>query len=148
MTAPDRTTIAPPPRPTDAGALPPSQARTLLVLRVSLGLLMVVWGADKLVNPAHGMGVAEHVYFGLPSPRALMPVLGVAQCALGVLVILGVRQRVTLTILAAITGLTLAGVWRSIVDPWGWYLPGTNALFFPSLIIFAGTLVLRAFRTS
>jgi hypothetical protein len=37
-------------------------------------------------------------------------------------------------------------VWRSIVDPWGWYLTGTNALFFPSLIIFAGAVVLLAFR--
>ena len=134
--------------PAHPSALQPSQARALLALRISLGLLMLVWGADKLVNPAHGMRVAEHVYFGLPSPRALMPALGIAQCALGVLVMLGFRQRVTLTVLAAITGLTLAGVWRSIVDPWGWYLPGTNALFFPSLIIFAGTLVLRAFRTS
>ena len=139
---------APPTPPAHASALSPAQARALLALRISLGLLMLVWGADKLVNPAHGMRVAERVYFGLPSPRALMPVFGVAQCALGVLVMLGVRQRVTLTVLAAITGLTLAGVWRSIVDPWGWYLPGTNALFFPSLIIFAGTLVLRAFRTS
>ena len=139
---------APPTRPTHASALSPVQARALLALRISLGLLMVVWGADKLVNPAHGMRVAERVYFGLPSPRALMPLLGIAQCALGVLVMLGVRQRVTLTALALITGLTLAGVWRSIIDPWGWYLPGTNALFFPSLIIFVGTLVLRAFRTS
>ena len=134
--------------PTHASALPPAQVRALLALRVSLGLLMLVWGADKLVNPAHGMRVAERVYFGLPSPRSLMPVFGAAQCALGVLVMLGIWQRVTLTILAAITGLTLVGVWRSIFDPWGWYLPGTNALFFPSLIIFAGTLVLRAFRTS
>ena len=139
---------APPTRPTHTSALSPVQARALLALRISLGLLMVVWGADKLVNPAHGMRVAERVYFGLPSPRALMPLLGIAQCALGVLVMLGVRQRVTLTALAVITGLTLAGVWRSIIDPWGWYLPGTNALFFPSLIIFVGTLVLRAFRTS
>ena len=143
---------APATRPTHASALPsahaPAQARALLALRISLGLLMLVWGADKLVNPAHGMKVAEHVYFGLPSPRALMPVFGIAQCALGILVMLGIRQRVTLTALAAITGLTLLGVWRSIIDPWGWYLPGTNALFFPSLIIFAAALVLRAFRTS
>lgn len=43
-----------------------------------------------------------------------------------------------------ITGVTLAGVWRSIVDPWGWYLTGTNALFYPSVVIFAGVLVLLA----
>jgi hypothetical protein len=37
-------------------------------------------------------------------------------------------------------------VWRSIVDPWGWYLEGANVLFFPSLIIFAAALVLAAHR--
>jgi hypothetical protein len=37
------------------------------------------------------------------------------------------------------------GVWKSIVDPWGWYLEGTNVLFYPSLIILAGSLVLLTF---
>jgi len=50
--------------------------------------------------------------------------------------------------LLAVTGLTLVGVWRSVVDPWGWYLDGTNALFFPSLIVFAGALVVSAFRAA
>jgi hypothetical protein len=37
-------------------------------------------------------------------------------------------------------------VWKSIVDPWGWVFEGTNALFYPSLIILAGALVLWGFR--
>jgi len=122
------------------------QQRTLLLLRVTLGLLMLVWGIDKIVNPGHGMKVAERFYFGLPLSAALMPALGVAQIALGVLVMLRVRERITLAALVVLTGVTLIGVWRSVVDPWGWYLAGTNALFFPSLIIFAGALVLLAFR--
>lgn len=123
-----------------------SQQRTLLLLRVSLGLLMLVWGLDKIVNPGHGVKVAERFYFGLPLSAAVMPALGVVQIALGVLVMLRVRERVTLAVLVVLNGVTLIGVWRSIVDPWGWYLTGTNALFFPSLIIFAGAVVLLAFR--
>jgi len=123
-----------------------SQQRTLLLLRVSLGLLMLVWGLDKIVNPGHGVKVAERFYFGLPLSAAVMPALGVVQIALGVLVMLRVRERVTLAVLVVLSGVTLIGVWRSIVDPWGWYLTGTNALFFPSLIIFAGAVVLLAFR--
>ncbi|MGI8672294.1 MAG: hypothetical protein ACR2LU_06765 [Luteitalea sp.] len=42
--------------------------------------------------------------------------------------------------MAAITAMTMAGVWRSIVDPWGLILAGSNALFYPSLIIFAAAL--------
>ena len=113
------------------------QALALLALRVALGLLMLVWGADKLVNPAHGAGVAEHFYFGLFGTRALMPVLGVLQLALGACVVLGAARRAVYPALLAVTGLTLVGVWRSVVDPWGWYLDGTNALFFPSLVVSA-----------
>ena len=125
---------------------PRGRAYALLALRVALGLLMVVWGADKLANPAHGMSVARAFYFGLPSPRAAMPVFGVAQLVLGALVVLGAARRLAYPVLAAITGMTLLGVWRSVVDPWGWFLEGTNALFFPSLVIFAGVMVLLAFR--
>ncbi len=122
-----------------------AQQRTLLALRISLGLLMLVWGADKIANPEHGMKVAARFYFGLPSPRAMMPVFGALQCGLGLLIIAGVRQRITIGALAARTGVTLLGVWRSVLDPWGWWLTGTNALFFPSLIVFAGALVLFTF---
>lgn len=126
--------------------MPTSQTLTLLALRASLGLLMVVWGADKLANPAHGLRVAERFYFGLFGTAALMPVLGILQIALGVAVIAGLGRRLAYPALLAVTGLTLVGVWRSVLDPWGWVLEGTNALFFPSLIVFAGALVVQAFR--
>ena len=128
--------------------MPRSQALALLALRVALGLLMLVWGADKLVNSAHGVRVAEHFYFGLFGTRALMPVLGALQLALGACVVFGAARRAVYPALLAVTGLTLVGVWRSVVDPWGWYLDGTNALFFPSLIVFAGALVVSAHRAA
>lgn len=122
------------------------QALSLLALRISLGALMIIWGLDKLVNPAHGLLVADHFYLGLLGSARLMPLLGVAQVALGILVVAGVARRYAYPLLAAVTGTTLLGVWRSVIDPWGWMLEGSNALFFPSLIIFAGVLVLIAFR--
>lgn len=120
------------------------KARSLLFLRVSLGLLMVLWGVDKLVNVEHGLMVSEGFYFGLFSSAALLKGFGVLQILLGVLIIAGAFRRFAYPALLAITGATLIGVWRSIVDPWGWYLEGSNVLFFPSLIIFAAALVLFA----
>lgn len=125
--------------------MPSLQPFALVALRTSLGLLMLVWGADKFADPEHGVGVAQHFYFGLLSARALMPVLGVLQLALGLLVVVGLARRLAYPALTAVAGVTLVGVWRSVLDPWGWVLDGTNALFFPSLIVFAGTLVLLAF---
>jgi len=118
----------------------------LLALRCSIGALMLVWGIDKFANPEHGVRVAERFYFGILSSQAAMPVLGTLQLLLGVLVIAGALRRWVYPVLAVVTGTTLVGVWRSILDPWGWKLEGTNALFFPSLTIFAAVLVLMALR--
>jgi putative oxidoreductase len=122
------------------------KAWSLFVLRISLGLLMLIWGVDKLVNVEHGMFVSERFYLGAFSVPALLRAFGVAQMALGCFIVLGWFGRWLYPVLITITAVTLLAVWRSIVDPWGWYLEGANALFFPSLIIFAGVLVLLAFR--
>jgi uncharacterized membrane protein YphA (DoxX/SURF4 family) len=122
------------------------KANTLLLLRVSLGLLMLIWGVDKVVNVRHGLTVSEHFYLGAFSSAALLQAFGVVQIALGALVLLGLGRRLAYPLLLMITGTTLLGVWKSVIDPWGWYLKGANVLFYPSLIIFAGSLVLWAFR--
>ena len=120
--------------------------KSLLFLRVSLGLLMVIWGLDKLVNVEHGLKVSEGFYFGLFSVPVLLQVFGVVQTLAGVLIVAGLARRLVYPLLLAVTGMTALGVWKSIVDPWGWVLEGSNALFYPSLIILAGSLVLWAFR--
>ena len=126
--------------------LTPMKPWSLLLARLSLGLLMLIWGVDKLVNVKHGLTVSEHFYLGAFTSAALLQAFGVAQMALGVLILLGVARRFAYPALLAVTGATLLGVWKSVVDPWGWYLEGANVLFYPSLIIFAASLVLWAFR--
>lgn len=121
------------------------KAVSLLALRISLALLMLVWGLDKFANPGHGAAVAERFYGGVLAGEGFMPLLGGLQIVLAVGVGLGVFRRYLYPVLAGVTGVTLLGVWRSVVDPWGWFLEGTNALFFPSLVIFVGALVLVAF---
>jgi uncharacterized membrane protein YphA (DoxX/SURF4 family) len=86
------------------------------------------------------------LYFGLFSNQLLLQAYGVVEIAVGLLIVAGVARRYTYPILLAITGMTLLGVWTSIVDPWGWWLEGTEALFYPSIIIFAGSLVLWSFQ--
>jgi putative oxidoreductase len=122
------------------------KALSMVVLRISLGLLMLIWGVDKLVNVEHGMLVSERFYLGAFSVPALLQAFGVAQMTLGTLIVLGLFGKYLYPVLVVITGVTLLAVWRSIIDPWGRYLEGANALFFPSLVIFAGALVLMGFR--
>lgn len=119
---------------------------SLFFLRLTIGALLVWWGLDKLVQVEHGVEVATHFYFGVGTGRAFLQAFGVFEAALGLLIMLGWLRRWTYPLLLLITGVTLIGVWQSVVDPWGWVLEGSNALFYPSVIIFAGSLVLWAFR--
>jgi len=119
---------------------------SLLALRVSIALLVLLWGIDKLVDPQHAIQVSDAFYHGLLSHPGLMVVLGVGQIAVALLALAGLFRRWVDPVILVINVGSMVGVWRSIVDPWGWVLEGTNVLFFPSLIVTAGCLVMIAFQ--
>ena len=114
----------------------------LFLLRVTTGWLLVMWGLDKLVNVEHGQAVAEAFYLGVGTQAAVLNVLGVLQIILGVLVVLGLWRRRAYPVAFIVLLITALGVWRSIIDPWGWVLEGSQVLFYPSAIIAGGALLL------
>ncbi len=122
------------------------QAVSILALRISIALLVLLWGIDKIVDPAHAIQVSDAFYFGILSAELLMPVLGIAQVSVAVLAMVGLFRRFVDPVILLINLGSLLSIWRSILDPWGWVLEGTNVLFFPSLIVVAGCLVLITFR--
>lgn len=117
---------------------------SLFLLRLSIGLLVFWWGLDKILNVEHAMGVSDTFYGGLLSSATVLPVLGVAQIAVALAYIVGFKRMIVDWIVTLINTGSMVGVWKSIVDPFGYVLEGANALFFPSLTIFAGCLVLIA----
>ena len=119
---------------------------SLLLTRISVGWLLVLWGLDKLVNVDHSVIVAETFYFGIGSQVLVLNVLGVIEALLGALVVAGLFRRFAYPVTVIILGVTAIGVRSSIIDPWGWFLEGTNVLFYPSLIILAAALVLLGFQ--
>lgn len=126
-------------------ASPALRRASLLLLRLTIGLLLVWWAIDKFRDPAHGQKVADKFYLGVGTGAGFIAVAGALELALGVAVMAGVLRRVTYPALLLVTLATALGVWRSIIDPWGLVLNGSVVLFFPSIIIFAGSLVLFAF---
>jgi putative oxidoreductase len=106
----------------------------------------LLWGLDKIVDPDHALRISDNFYLGLLSLPALMAWFGAAQVAVALLAMLGLFRRWVDPIILVINLGSLAGVWRSILDPWGWFMEGTNVLFFPSLIIAVGCLVIIAFQ--
>ncbi len=122
------------------------KATSILALRVSIALLVILWGIDKVVDPDHAVGVSDTFYLGLLSFPGLMPLIGLVQVAVAGLALVGLFRKVVDPLILLINLGSLLGVWRSILDPWGWVMEGTNVLFFPSLIVAAGCLVLIAFQ--
>ena len=114
----------------------------LCLLRVTTGWLLVMWGLDKLVNVEHGQRVAEAFYGGVGTQAVVQNVFGVLEAALGALVVLGLWRKKTYPVMFVLLLITALGVWRSVLDPWGWFLDGAQVLFYPSAIIAAGALAL------
>lgn len=117
------------------------KAVPLLLLRVSLGWLMVVWGVDKLTDPDHGRAVAESFYLGIGTGGTFLTLAGAFQVLVGLLLVVGLLRRLGWPVVAVINAITLVAVWKSIVDPWGLFLEGGNPVFYSSAVIFAGILV-------
>lgn len=65
---------------------------TLLLLRLSLGWLLVIWGADKVFNVAHSVAVANKYYLGLGT-ESILQFGGVVQILIGLLIIVGFARR-------------------------------------------------------
>jgi uncharacterized membrane protein YphA (DoxX/SURF4 family) len=119
---------------------------TLMLLRVSLGWLLVIWGADKVFNVEHGMAVANKFYFGFLAIESALQVAGVLQILIGLAVVVGFARRWVYPAQVLLNAASLLAVLQSVIDPWSWVLAGSNALFYPSLIIFATSLLLIAYR--
>jgi putative oxidoreductase len=125
------------------------RAYSLLFLRFSTGMLIILWGLVKLAKPEISVGVATTYYGGAGATNALQMPWGIFQIAIGLLVIVGLFRKYVYPLQAAILCLGALAIWKYLLDPFGMYLlsrEDSQLLFFPSLCLAAATLVLLAFR--
>ncbi len=125
------------------------QAASLLFLRVSTGLLLVLWGMIKLAEPAAAIGVSNKYYGGMVSVEMIQAPWGAVQIVTGLLVVLGLFRRIVYPLQAVMLCVGALAIWKYLLDPFGMYLlsrEDSQILFFPSLCVAAATLVLLAFR--
>ena len=125
------------------------KALTLLLLRLTTGLLLVIWGMIKIAASDAAIGVSDKYYGGLLSAETLQLPLGAAQVLLGLLVILGLFRTIVYPLQAIVLFLGTAAIWKYIADPLGLYLlteETRQVLFFPSSTVFIASLVLLVFR--
>ncbi|MGH6632105.1 MAG: hypothetical protein ACREB0_01985 [Sphingopyxis sp.] len=122
---------------------------SLLLLRVGTGLLLMLWGALRLMSPDAGPGLAEKYYSGFMGMQAIQIAFGAAEALIGLLVVAGLWRRIAYPLQALVLVLGAIVLWRYLLDPMGLYLlerEASQILFFPSITVAAASLVLLAFR--
>jgi putative oxidoreductase len=125
------------------------KALSLLFLRVSTGLLCVIWGLIRIAEPNAGVGVNSKYYGGLLADVSWQTPWGAFLLIVGLLTILGLFRKFAYPLQAAILCTGALAIWKYLLDPLGLYLldrESSQVLFFPSLGMAAATLVLLAFR--
>ena len=122
----------------------------LLALRASTGALLIIWGTIKAMEPARSIRVSEGLYGGALSAQALQTPLGLAEIALGALVVLGLFRRIVYPLQAVVLVGGALTLWKYILDPLGaWLLTADTRqyLFFPSSTVAVAALILLAFKS-
>ncbi len=127
-----------------------ARALSLLFLRLSTGMLCVIWGFIRIGEPKAGMGVNSKYYGGILVSETVQYVWGAFLLIVGALTILGLFRKYAYPLQAAILCVGALAIWKYLLDPLGLYLldrESSQVLFFPSLGMAAATLVLIAFRS-
>ncbi|HEV2080105.1 MAG TPA: hypothetical protein VGR19_09465 [Allosphingosinicella sp.] len=113
----------------------------LLLLRLSLGLVMMVWAFDKILNPGHGAAVLEGFYGLEGVGEQIIRVLGVLQGAIVLAFLLGVAKTWTYGAVLVMHGVTTLVSWSAYLDPL------KNILFFSAWPMLAGLVTLFLLRS-
>lgn len=123
------------------------RAITLLALRASTGILLMIWGGARVANPSLGQGLSDKYYLGLFSGELLHHAMGAAEFLIGLFAVLGLFRKFVYPLQALVLGFGLIIILPYILDPFGvWLVEDPRRLFFPSTTVFFATLAMMAFK--
>lgn len=115
---------------------------SLLLLRLSVFLVMLVWTIDKFVNPAHAIGVYESFYFIAGVSPTVMRAIAAVELVIVLAFVLGVAKTWSygaVLLLHAVSTLSSVQQYLSPFD-------GPNLLFFAAWPMLAACVVLFLLR--
>lgn len=120
---------------------------SLLLMRASTGIYLMLWGLLKVVATDKATGVSQKYYAGLLDGQLLNYALGALQITVGLLVVLGLFRAIIYKVQAAWYLLGLLPIMLYIIDPFGLYIAESAKLtFFPSTTLLFASLVMIAFK--
>ncbi|MBA1149530.1 hypothetical protein H0Z60_21010 [Ectothiorhodospiraceae bacterium WFHF3C12] len=119
----------------------PRLRASLLMLRLTVFLVMLMWTLDKLVNPTHSAKVFAGFY-GIDNAQSLMAVIGIAELFLIVAFVLGVLKRWTYGLVLLLHAVSTLSSFPQYLQPWD------HLLFFAAWPMLAACAALYLLRDS
>jgi putative oxidoreductase len=118
----------------------------LVVLRVSLGVFLLLWGIEKFVIPATTVHIWG-TFYGVGLAAALVPLVGAVESALALAIVVGLWRRATYGLGLLLHAVSVLSSWRQVIDPWGLRSGGPpNHLFLAGVPVLAGFVALYLMR--
>ena len=115
-------------------------AACLLLLRLSVGLVMLVWAFDKILNPSHGGAVLESFYGVSLADNSAIRALGVVQGLIVIAFLIGFARTWTYGAVLLMHGTTALISWSAYLEPL------KNILFFAAWPMLAACITLFLLR--
>lgn len=120
-------------------------AWALLVLRLTLGVFLLVWGLEKFVLPDRTVGIFKKFY-GFEIGLDVTPILGTLECLLALALLLGAWRAWSYGIALLVHGFGVVATWREIIDPWGLIYGEVKHLFLAAVPVLGGFIALFLMR--
>lgn len=117
-------------------------ATSLLMLRLSVFLVMLVWTVDKFINPDHAARVYEHFYFIPGLGETTFMAIGVAELLLLAAFVVGWQKRWTYGAVLILHAVSTFSSYQQYLAPFD----GTNLLFFAAWPMLAACFALYYLR--
>lgn len=113
---------------------------SLLALRVTVFLVMILWSVDKLLNPDHASSVFANFYFMEGVGPELLAALGIGQALIEIAFVAGLFRTFTYGFVLVTHALSTLASWPGYMEPFD------NLLFFAAWPMLAGCLALFLLR--
>ncbi len=117
----------------------------LVILRVSLGVFLLVWGLEKFIIPDRSIAIYGFFY-GLSATKAVTYVAGALECLLALAIIIGAFRRWSYGLGLLLHAVTTIATAKLIIDPWGLISGEAQHLFFAAVPLLAAFLALYLLR--
>ncbi|MBI4006699.1 MAG: hypothetical protein HY356_08515 [Gammaproteobacteria bacterium] len=117
-------------------------AISLLLLRISVFIVMLVWTVDKFTNPEHASDVFKKFYFIFIPGNQIMYLIGAIELIILVGFIAGVKKQFTYGAVLLFHAVSTLASYQKYLAPYD----GNNALFFAAWPMLAACITLYLLR--